>query len=406
MNRRLSAFLLLAVVTSAFAQPSDPFLERARVLARQFIIVDTHVDVPYRLRGKWEDVSKSAPGGEFDYPRAMDGGLDAPFMSVYVPSDKEDNGAKALAETLIIGVENMARWHNDKFALARTPQEVRSNSAKGLISLPMGMENGSPIEHRLENVRYFAERGIRYITLAHAKANHISDAAYDTTRPWNGISPFGEQVVREMNRWAVMVDVSHLTDAAVERVLEVSQSPVIASHSACRAFTPGFERNLSDDLIRAIGAKGGVVMVNFGSSFLTAAYQQYEDQGRRELTRELRSRGWKFSDPQAQETIEDYQRQHPAPYATVKDVADHIDHIVKIAGVDAVGIGSDFDGVGDSLPIGLKSVADYPNLLAELLRRNYSEADIRKVCGENLLRVWDQNESIAQQLRAADAVPH
>ncbi|MEK6649749.1 MAG: dipeptidase [Bacteroidota bacterium] len=405
MNRRWIAFLLLAVVTSAFAQPSDPFLERARVLAKQFIIIDTHVDVPYRLREKWEDVSKSAPGGEFDYPRAVEGGLDAPFMSVYVPSDKEDNGAKALAETLIIGVENLARWHKDKFALARTPQDVRSNTAAGLISLPMGLENGSPIEHKLENVRYFAERGIRYITLAHAKANHISDAAYDTSRPWNGISPFGEQVVREMNKWAIMVDVSHLTDLAIFKILEISRSPVIASHSSCRAFTPGFERNISDDLIKAVAAKGGLVMVAFGSGFLTQAFRDYEETGRRDLMRELRALGLKFSDPQAQEFIKEYQRQHPAPYASVKDVADHIDHIVKIAGIDAVGIGSDFDGVGDSLPIGLKSVADYPNLLAELLHRNYSEEDIRKICGENLLRVWDQNESIAQQLRATDAAP-
>jgi membrane dipeptidase len=252
-------------------------------------------------------------------------------------------------------------------------------------------------------VRYFAERGIRYITLAHAKANHISDAAYDTTRPWQGISPFGVEVVREMNKWAIMVDVSHLTDLAIRKVLEVSKAPVIASHSSCRAFTPGFERNISDDLIKAVAAKGGVVMVAFGSGFLTQAFRDYEETGSQELARDLRAKGLTFSDPQAQELIKDYQRAHPAPYATVQDVADHIDHVVKLAGVDAVGIGSDFDGVGDSLPIGLKSVADYPHLLAELLRRKYSEEDIRKICGENLLRVWGQNESIAKQLRGPDA---
>jgi membrane dipeptidase len=293
----------------------------------------------------------------------------------------------------------MARWHKDKFALAYTSAQVRANTAKGLVSLPMGMENGSPIERRLENVKYFADKGIRYITLAHARANHISDAAYDTTRLWGGLSPFGEQVVAEMNRWGIMVDASHLTDASVEDCLRVSLSPIIASHSSCRAFTPDFERNLSDDLIKAIAAKGGIVMVNFGSSFLTAAFQTYEETARRELMRVLRSKGLRFSDPQAQELIKEYQRQHPTPYATVSDVADHIDHVVKLTGIDHVGIGSDFDGVGDTLPIGLKSVADYPNLIAELLRREYSDQDIKKICGENLLRVWEANEVVAKAMQ-------
>ncbi len=394
-----SFVLLLLVASIGSAQSADPTLVRARQLAQQYIIVDTHVDVPYRLREKWEDVSMSAPGGEFDYPRAKEGGLDAPFMSVYIPSDKEDNGAKALADTLIVGVENLAKWHKDKFALAVSAAQVRANSAKGLISLPMGMENGSPIDHKLENVKYFAGRGIRYITLAHAKSNHISDAAYDTTRPWGGLSPFGEQVVAEMNRWGIMVDVSHLTDASIEDCLRVSRSPLIASHSSCRAFTPGFERNLSDDLIKAIAAKGGVVMINFGSSFLTAAFQAYEETGRREVMAMLRAKGLRFSDPGAQDVIKAYQKEHPTPYATVSDVADHIDHIVRLAGIDHVGIGSDFDGVGDSLPIGLKSVADYPNLLAELLRRKYSEDDIKKICGENLLRVWEANDRIATEFQ-------
>jgi membrane dipeptidase len=397
--KRLFGLLLLGA-TVATAQPADLTLERARQLAQEFIIIDGHVDVPYRIREKWEDVSTSAPGGEFDHPRARAGGLDGPFMAIYVPSEMEDHGAKALADTLIMSVENMARWHKDKFALAFTPAQLRANTSKGLVSLPMGMENGSPIEHRLENVRYFAEKGIRYITLAHAKANHISDAAYDTTRLWGGLSPFGEQVVSEMNRWGIMVDVSHLTDGAVDDCLRVSRSPVIASHSSCRAFTPGFERNLSDELIKGIAANGGVVMVNFGSSFLTAKFQAYEETARREIMGLLRAKGLRFSSPQGQEIIKVYQREHPTPYATVSDVADHIDHIVKLTSVEHVGIGSDFDGVGDSLPIGLKSVADYPNLIAELLRRNYSESDIKKICGENLLRVWEANERVAKQMQS------
>jgi membrane dipeptidase len=200
-----------------------------------------------------------------------------------------------------------------------------------------------------------------------------------------------------------MVDVSHLTDSAIIKILEVSRSPVIASHSSCRAFTPGFERNISDELIKGVAAKGGVVMVAFGSGFLTQTFRDYEENGRRDLMRELRAKDLKFSDPQAQELIKEYQRQHPAPYATVKDVADHIDHVVQLAGIDHVGIGSDFDGVGDSLPIGLKSVADYPNLIAELLRRKYSEEDIKKVCGENLLKVWEENETVARKMQSENS---
>lgn len=396
--KRILGLLLFASAVLA-AQPSNPTLERARQLTQQYILIDGHVDVPYRIREKWEDVSKSAPGGEFDYPRARAGGLDAPFMAIYVPSEKEDNGAKALADTLIISIENLARWHKDKFALAVTPAQIRANFAKGLISLPMGMENGSPIERKLDNVKHFADKGIRYITLAHAKANHLSDASYDTTRLWGGLSPFGEQVVVEMNRWGIMVDASHLTDDAVEDCLRVSRAPIIASHSSCRAFTPGFERNLSDDLIKAMAAKKGIIMVNFGSSFLTATFQEYEETARRELMRLLRSKGLRFSNPKAQELIKEYQRQHPTPYATVSDVADHIDHIVRLTGIDHVGIGSDFDGVGDTLPIGLKSVADYPNLIAELLRREYSDEDIKKICGENLLRVWEANEAVAKSMQ-------
>jgi len=236
---------------------------------------------------------------------------------------------------------------------APTVADVRANFDKGLVSLPMGMENGSPIDHTLENVKYFFDRGVRYITLAHAESNHLSNAAYDSNRPWEqGLSPFGDEVVAEMNKYGIMVDVSHLSDDAANRVIDISKSPVIASHSSCRKFTPGFERNISDELIKRVADNGGVVMIAFGSGFLTEAYQKAENENRAEVMEHFRIMGWNFGDPEAMDYIREFQETHKIPFATVQDVADHIDHVVQLVGADHVGFGSDFDGVGPSLPIG------------------------------------------------------
>ena len=393
-------FVALVVLAAACTQQTETPHEKAVRLAHELILIDTHVDIPYRLHHKMEDISGQTPEGDYDYVRGKEGGLDAPFMSIYVPAESEDNGAHALADTLIRMVEELATKHPDKFALAFTVDDVRKNFEKGLVSLPMGMENGSPIDHKIENVKYYADKGIRYITLAHSKANHLSNSSYDPERPWkNGISPFGEEVVAEMNRLGIMVDISHLSDDAANRVLDIAKAPVLASHSCCRAFTPDFERNISDDLIARVKENDGVVMIAFGSGFLTADYQRAETTARAEIMEHFKKMGWSYGEPEAMAYIKEYQRTHEIPYATVKDVADHIDHVVKIAGVDHVGFGSDFDGVGDSLPIGLKSAADYPNLIEELLNRGYADEDIKKICGENLLRVWSATENIAQELQ-------
>ncbi len=376
----------------------DPDAEQ---LAHEAILVDTHIDVPYRLREKMEDISVRTEDGDFDYPRARSGGLDAAFMSIYVPAEyQETGGAKDLADSLIDMVESFARRWPDKFALARSPEEVRTNFAHGLISLPMGMENGAPIEDDLANVAHFHDRGIRYITLTHSENNRICDSSYADEKTWNGLSPFGRDVVAEMNRVGIMVDISHVSDEAARQVLEITRAPVIASHSSCRAFTPGWERNMDDDLIKALAANGGVIQINFGSSFLTKAANEQSAAffaARKEYSEahhiDEHADEWKQFETQ-------YWKEHPKVYADVSDVVAHIDHVVELVGVDHVGIGSDFDGVGDSLPTGLKDVSGYPHLIRALLERGYSPDDVRKISGENLLRVWSDVDRIARELQA------
>src|SRR5690349_18799242 len=261
--------------------PDSPLLAKAKELTHKYIVLDGHVDLPWRLDESRdpdgnvsEDVSHRTPKGDFDWERAREGGLSAPFMSIYVPSKYEDAGAKKIADRLIDMVVGFSQKWPDKFALAKNPSEVRSNFAAGKISLAMGMENGSPIEHDLANVRHFYERGVRYITLTHSKDNHISDSSFDDKHTHKGLSEFGKQVVAEMNRVGIMVDVAHVSDDAFTQALEISKVPVIASHSSCRHFTPGFERNASDELIKALAKKNGVIQINFGSGFIDPQAQK------------------------------------------------------------------------------------------------------------------------------------
>jgi membrane dipeptidase len=403
----LTLLCLLAIIGAAPAQQPQQeaaLRSKAQKLAQQFIIVDTHIDAPYRLRMKWEDISQRTKGGEFDYVRAKQGGLNAPFMSIYIPAEYEKRGgAKALADTLIDMVEKFARDWPKQFAVARSVADVTSQFRKGFVSLCMGMENGSPIEHDMANLQHFFDRGIRYITLAHALSNHISDSSYDTTHVWRGLSFFGRRLVKEMNRVGMMVDVSHITDAAFYEVMNISKAPVIASHSSCRFFTPGFERNMSDEMITLLARQGGVIQINFGSSFLTKEYNEREAAGEKEVMAYLKSKSLRFEDAEAQAYIEQYRKSHPLACADVSDVVNHIDHVIKLVGVDHVGLGSDFDGVGDSLPTGLKDVSQYPNIIYELLKRGYAEKDIQKICGGNLLRVWSEVERTAKELQSEQA---
>jgi membrane dipeptidase len=395
---RATLALSLAMLAACTQRPHAPYTEqlpRARELAQEMLIVDTHIDVPYALEEGWYDVALPAPGHDFDYPRAKAGGLDVPFMSIYTPADYEGNGARAFADSLIDKVETIARNAPDKFAIAYSVADARRIAGEGRIALALGMENGAPIEGDLANLAHFHERGIRYITLAHGKNNHIADSSYDTERRWNGLSPFGEQLVAAMNARGVMVDVSHVSDAAFARAVELSQAPVIVSHSSARHFTPDWERNASDELIRALAARGGVMQVNFGSTFLTAKANAWSKAYTDQRDAYLKEHGYERNGPEEKEFEAQYRAKQPFPYANIDDLLDHIDHIRNLVGVDHVGIGSDFDGVGDSLPEGAKSVSDYPNVVAGLIARGYGDADIEKILGGNLLRVWGEVEQVA-----------
>jgi len=375
--------------------------DHARRLAHDVIIIDGHIDAPYRLVHHWEDVSGPTTSGQFDYPRARDGGLDAPFMAIYTPSELEtQGGSKALAESLIDTVDALARRHPEEFAVATSPAAVEANHRRGVVSLCIGMENGSPIEGELANVQHFYDRGVRYITLTHAKDNQICDSSYDTTRTWHGLSDFGRKVVAEMNRVGIMVDVSHVSDDAFWQVMDVTRAPVIASHSSCRYYVPGFERDMSDDMIRRVAEGGGVVLVNFGSSFLTEAASDYFNDFQKAREEYLHEHHFDGESEEDKAFRTHYLESHPFPFATVDDVADHIDHIVSIAGVDHAGFGSDFEGVGESLPVGLKDVSQYPDLIGALSARGYSDEDIAKIAGGNLLRVWREVEQVAERLHA------
>ena len=398
MTRATLAFSI-ALLTACGQRPQAPYtgqLPHARELAQRLLIVDTHIDVPYALQEGWYDVALPAPEHDFDYPRAKEGGLDIPFMSIYVPADYEDNGARAFADSLIDMVETVARNAPDKFAIAYSVADARRIAGEGRIALALGMENGAPIEGDLANLAHFHERGIRYITLAHSKNNHIADSSYDTERRWHGLSPFGETLVAAMNARGVMVDVSHVSDEAFARAVELSQAPCIASHSSARHFTPGFERNPSDELIRALAARGGVIQVNFGSTFLTKEANAWSKAYNDLRDKYLEEHGYEKNGPEDKEFEKQYRAEDAFPFAGLDDLLDHIDYIRDLVGVDHIGIGSDFDGVGDSLPEGVKSVADYPNVVAGLIARGYSETDIEKILGGNLLRAWADVEKLAQ----------
>lgn len=399
---RITLYCSLLVLASCNRQQGyDPaVMERARALTQEHIIVDGHIDVPYRLSHFTEDVSDATFGGDFDYPRAIEGGLNAPFMSIYIPSVRQlvPGAPRALADSLIDMVEGWVNNAPEKFAIATSVADVRAQKGAGLVSLPLGMENGAPIDS-LADLEHFYDRGIRYITLTHARDNQISDSSYDSTKTWGGLSPFGEEVVDEMNRLGIIVDVSHLTDSTIFQVLRRSRAPVFASHSSARHFTPGWQRNMSDALIRALAARDGVILISFGSSFLKNEYREQSQALGARIDAYLEENG---IDPRSEEGVRYAENERKANLVgTVGDLVDHIDHVTRLVGVDHVGLGSDYDGV-TALPAGAEDVSTYPNIVAELIVRGYADEDIAKILGGNALRVWEGVERTARELQGAD----
>ncbi|MGN6512102.1 MAG: dipeptidase [Lysobacteraceae bacterium] len=388
-----SATLLLALPARADAPAA------AAELAHDAVIVDTHIDAPSGLLSHWSDLAL-ATANEFDWPKAHAGGLTVGFMSIYTSAAQDASGqAWQVANEQIDGIEALAARHPDRFALLRSPGDVERLRRGGRVLLAFGMENGAPIGDDLSKLKFFFDRGVRYMTLAHSANNRIADSSYTQEKRWHGLSPFGRQVVAEMNRLGIMVDVSHISDESIRDVLATSTAPVIASHSSLRHFTPGFERNISDELAKAVAAKGGVIQLAFGTGFVNAqaaANMQAYFGAAADLARANAAAAAAGKPQQSREAFEAaWDAAHPYPETHIDAVLDQVDYGVKLVGIDHIGLGSDFDGVDGHLPVELASVADYPNLVAGLQQRGYRDADIRKILGGNLLRVWREVEARA-----------
>jgi membrane dipeptidase len=351
------------------------------------MIIDTHIDTPYRIKKRPQDISRRISDGNFDYARAMQGGLSAAFMVVYVPVKYEEKGgAHLFANEMIDMIEDWTHQWSDKFVPAKSPKDLIAQLGQGALSIVIAMENGSPIEGNLANIEHFYNRGVRYITLVHGKYNHICDSSFDPERKWNGLSPFGREVVAEMNRIGMMIDVSHASDEAFYQILDLSQAPVVATHSACRSFTPDRERNMDDEMIRLLADKGGTIQIAFGSSFINKQASLKSAQRKKHILEHFKTADL---DPDEQEVYADqYVLANPLPAAEISDVVANIDHVVNLVGIEHVGLGSDFDGVWGELPTNLRDVSCYPNLINELLKTGYTEEDVKKICSENILRVW------------------
>jgi membrane dipeptidase len=370
--------------------------ERAAKIHAAGMLWDGHNDLPWRLRTEGDmalekfDLSKRLGSGQTDLPRLREGGVKAQFWSVYIPSEHE-NPARTVTEQIDL-VHRLIEKYPADLELALSADDVERIVKSGKIASLIGIEGGVAIENSLAQLRAFYQLGARYMTLTHNSTLDWADAANDAPRH-DGLTPFGERVVKEMNRLGMLVDISHVSPATMADALRVSRAPVIASHSSAYALCPS-PRNVPDDILSLVKQNGGVIMVNFYSGFIVA------DAARKvkAIAEQFRT---KLLDPAARkQAMETWYRRDGSklPRGTIKDVADHIDHIVKIAGIDHVGIGSDFDGI-TRWPEGLEDVSSYPRLTEELLRRGYSEPDIHKILGGNILRVFREAGNVAGRLR-------
>ena len=395
--------LLQAGTPGAAPQGADPFLARARTILKTTPLIDGHNDVPWAIRiakAKPFDVEaydlRTATAGQTDLPRMSQGMVGGQFWSVYIPGEAETQKlgfAKVQLEQIEIA-HRVIRKYSDRFELAVRSSEVMPIFRKGKVASMLGMEGGHAIENSLGALRAFYDLGARYLTLTHNVTLDWADAAAGPATH-GGLTKFGEEVVREMNRLGMMVDLSHVSPETMEDAIRVSASPVIFSHSSARALCD-VPRNVPDAVLRQVASNGGIVMVTFVPGFIS---QEIATKGR-ERREALKVRLEGVTDEAERKRVtEEVTAQFKAKNATLSQVADHIEHIRRIAGIDHVGIGGDYDGT-DELPLGLEDVSKYPNLIAELLGRGWTDADVRKLAGENILRVWAANEQVAARLRA------
>src|SRR3954471_15749767 len=404
MFKPLSILLVvsLAIAAAPPRQRNDAaLLDHARALLKQTPLIDGHNDYPWALREKAQrnfdklDIAKPQPSIMTDIARLRAGGVGGQFWSVYVPVELE--GQTAVTATLeeIDTVHQMVRRYPDTFELALTADDVERIFKQGRIASLIGMEGGHSIDNSLAALRMFYRLGARYMTLTHAKNTAWADSATDDPK-FGGLAAFGEEVVREMNWLGMLVDLSHVSPETMEDAIRVSQAPVIFSHSSARALND-VPRNVPDAVLRLLPKNDGVVMVTFVPGFLSpvvAGWNKLQDAERNRLTRE-------FPGDAAAVTrgVNEWTAAHLSPRATLSEAADHVDHIRKIAGIDHIGLGSDFDGI-TAVPQGLEDVSTYPSLVAELLRRGYKDDEIKKILGQNILRVMRDVERVSQRLQS------
>jgi len=346
--------------------------------------MDSHIDTLQRVLNENVDVSRRQPTGHVDLPRLKAAGMVAPFFALWVPTFYKDSEAVRRTLQLRDAMQSLLDAHPDQIELATTAADVRRIARAGKVAAVLTLEGGHQIADDLAVLRVYHRLGIRSMTLTHFRNNHWADASTDRPQH-NGLTDFGRQVVREMNRLGMIVDISHVSDKAFYDTLETTTKPVIASHSSCRALSD-VPRNMSDEMIRALARNGGVISINFGAGFLNP--EDAEGLRRRigeAVATEPALTGRALDEFAAAEYAREYGQMKPAA-ATLEDAVAHIDHAVKVGGIDHVGIGSDWDGI-NSVPAGLEDVSKMPALTAALLRRGYSEGDVRKILGGNLLRV-------------------